>query len=120
MKYSIFALAALFAISVSAGAGDPVAGRKVYLSRCQSCHAVDKGGSNKLGPLLFGIIGKKAGTLPGYAYSRPLKSSKFVLDRRCLARMACDSQIKLAGTRMALPVFPTPSRSKTSSPICTP
>ena len=110
MKYSIFALAALFAISVSAGAGDPVAGRKVYLSRCQSCHAVDKGGSNKLGPLLFGIIGKKAGTLPGYAYSRPLKSSKFVWTDDALRGWLRQPNQTLPGTRMAFAGLSNPKQ----------
>jgi cytochrome c len=109
--YRMFWFAAALAASANiALAGDATAGRKVYLSRCQTCHSVDKGGSNKLGPLLFGIMGKKAGTLPGYAYSRPLKNSKFVWNDDALRNWLKRPNQTLPGTRMAFAGLSNPQQ----------
>jgi cytochrome c len=73
---------ALFAI-VAAGwaaappparAGDADAGKDVFKSECAECHAV-KEGRNKKGPSLFGIVGRKAGSVADYDYSDALKQS---------------------------------------------
>ena len=69
-----FAAAAAFA----QGVGDPAAGKRAY-SQCQSCHVVVDDDGNTLagrrartGPNLFGMIGKQAGTVEGFRYSREL------------------------------------------------
>ena len=41
---------------------------------CRECHAFDKG-DNRLGPSLYGVVGRKAGTAPNFAYSNSLKGS---------------------------------------------
>jgi cytochrome c len=111
MKFCVFGFAALLAVFVSAGAGgDAAAGKKVYVSRCLTCHSVEKGGSNKLGPLLFGIMGKKAGTLPGYAYSKPLKRSSFVWTDDALRQWLKRPNQTLPGTRMAFAGLSNPKQ----------
>ena len=55
-----------------ARAGDSAAGKDVFLSECSKCHSVDKG-RNKKGPSLFGVVGRPAGTAPGYHYSDAMK-----------------------------------------------
>lgn len=110
MKHTFLSLSFLLAFSVAAHAGDANAGRQVYLSRCQSCHTVDKGGSNRLGPALFGIMGKKAGTLPGYAYSRPLKTSNIVWTDDMLRRWMRQPNQTLPGTRMAFAGLSNPKQ----------
>jgi len=56
-----------------AAAGDAKAGQDVFKSECAECHAVAQG-RNKKGPSLFGIVGRKSGSLPDYNYSDALKN----------------------------------------------
>ncbi len=46
-------------------------GEKVF-KRCISCHSISKGGKNKIGPALWGVIGRQAGILTDYKYSKSL------------------------------------------------
>lgn len=55
-------------------AGDAGAGKGVF-SRCAACHNAVKGGPNLIGPNLFGVVGRKAGSAPGFSYSNGMKSS---------------------------------------------
>jgi cytochrome c len=52
-------------------AGDANAGADVFKSECSECHSV-QAGHNKKGPSLFGIVGRKAASLPDYHYSDAL------------------------------------------------
>lgn len=61
------------AASPAARAGDAEKGADVFKSECAECHTV-KQGRNKKGPSLFGIVGRKAGSLPDYEYSDALKA----------------------------------------------
>lgn len=110
MKHTLLVLAGFLTVTVAASAGDPVAGRKVYMSRCQTCHSVEKGGPNRLGPALFGVMGKKAGTLPGYAYSKPLKNSNLVWNDDVLRRWFKQPNQTLPGTRMAFAGISNPKQ----------
>ena len=44
-------------------------------NRCVICHSNAKGAANKLGPNLFGVVGRKAGTYRGFSYSSAMKRS---------------------------------------------
>lgn len=62
------------AASPLAHAGDANAGKDVFKSECAECHTVTEG-RNKKGPSLFGIVGRKAGSVTDYDYSDALKQS---------------------------------------------
>ena len=51
-----------------AGAGDPAAGEKVF-KKCAACHTLSPDGKAKLGPDLYGVIGRTTGTAEGFDYS---------------------------------------------------
>ena len=68
---------ALALIGLGAGtaqaAGDAAKGKAAFVRQCALCHTVEKGGDNRLGPNLFGIVGKKAGTSPATPIRPPLR-----------------------------------------------
>ena len=46
-------------------------GAKIF-KKCAACHSITEGGANKIGPALWGVLGKPAGTVPGYKYSKAM------------------------------------------------
>ena len=46
-------------------------GEKIF-KKCAACHSINKGGGNKIGPALWGIIGRKAGSISDYKYSKAM------------------------------------------------
>ena len=51
-----------------------VAAGQAKTAACQSCHNFDPTGTNKIGPGLFGVVGRKPGSHPGFAYSSPMEA----------------------------------------------
>lgn len=70
-----FGLGAAFAVAsvMSASAQDAAAGEKVF-KRCAACHAVGPGATNKAGPELNGLIGRKIAGVESFGYSDALKT----------------------------------------------
>jgi cytochrome c len=71
------ALIALVGVGVNASqaAGDAAKGKAAFVRQCAICHTIDKDGPNRFGPNLFGILGQKAGSVPGFMYSRAFKAA---------------------------------------------
>ena len=46
-------------------------GAKVF-KKCAACHSIAKGGANKIGPALWGVIGRQAGSIQDYKYSKAM------------------------------------------------
>jgi cytochrome c len=62
-------------VNVSQAAGDAAKGKAAFVRQCAICHTIDKDGPNRFGPNLFGILGRKAGSVPGFMYSRAFKAA---------------------------------------------
>jgi len=62
--------------------GDAAAGRLVF-RKCQACHSMEPD-KTILGPSLAGILGRKAGSYPGYSYSPAMKQADIVWDAKSL------------------------------------
>jgi cytochrome c len=77
-------------------AGDASAGEAVY-SRCLACHSLEL---NRTGPKHCGLLGRRAGTVPGYDYSPAMKRSKLVWDEKTLDRFLADPLKAVPGTTM--------------------
>jgi cytochrome c len=64
--------------AVTAGATDAAAGRGVFATQCATCHSDARSRPTVVGPPLFGVIGRPAGSVAGYPYSTAMKSAGFV------------------------------------------
>jgi cytochrome c len=53
-------------------------GERQFVRKCSICHALTPDGGRRAGPTLYGIFGRKAGSVPGYRYSEALESSGIV------------------------------------------
>lgn len=85
-----------------AQAGDAAAGQKVF-NKCRACHVADKE-TNRVGPHLVGIIGRKAGTVDGFKYSDGMKSAGengLVWTEETIAQYMKDPKDFVPGNRMA-------------------
>lgn len=69
------ALAALAFSGTAQAAGDPVKGKAVF-GQCAACHKADPSGKSMIGPNLWKIVGRPAGSMPGFAYSAAMKAWK--------------------------------------------
>lgn len=78
-------------------AADVARGKQTFAA-CMACHDTD---TARLGPPLAGVLGRKAGSLPGFAYSNPMKRAGFVWDTARLVEFVQDPQSVVNGTRMA-------------------
>ena len=72
MKYPL-TLAAIAAALATSAAAAPT-GQQVFEQRCTVCHSLQPA-PGKMGPPLAGVVGRKAGSAPGFAYSTALKAS---------------------------------------------
>ena len=101
------AVAAVLALSsVAARAyGDPAAGKQVF-KKCHACHNVGEGAHNAVGPVLNGIVGRKAGTYADYNYSDANKNSGLTWDVATLQKYLKNPQSVVPGTKMAFPGLP--------------
>ena len=89
-------LLAALAAGAAAAPADVAAGEAVY-ARCQACHAL---AYDRTGPRHCGLIGRRAGSVPGYAYSEAMKESKIVWSAATLDRFLANPTVAMPGTTM--------------------
>ena len=77
-------------------------GDRLFRSTCGICHTIQSG-QNRLGPSLAGIVGRKAGTVPGFNYSDANKNSNVVWDEAQLDQYLTDPKQFMPGTKMIYP-----------------
>ena len=76
--------------------GNAERGKALYQG-CSGCHSIDE---NDIGPKHRGVVGRPAGTVPGYAYSTALKASGIVWDELTLDRWLTNPSAMVPGTKM--------------------
>jgi cytochrome c len=79
--------------------GDVATGQLTFNNACRTCHSV-KEGDNRLGPSLYNVFGRKAGSLPAYPYSTAMKDAEFVWDKEKLDRFISDPDAVVPGNKM--------------------
>jgi len=86
----------------AARAQDAAAGEKTF-NVCRACHEIGADAKNAVGPVLTGVLGRKAGIYPGYAYSDANKTSGVTWDEATLAEYLKNPRAKVPGTKMLFP-----------------
>lgn len=74
-------------------------GRRLF-ARCAGCHDVGPGARNGFGPQLNAVVGRKAGSVAGYAYSPALRNSRLVWNEQNLVAFIRDSEKVVPGNKM--------------------
>ena len=87
--------------------GDPVRGKALYQAFA-GCHSLDE---NEVGPMHRGVVGRRAGTVKGYAYSPALKASGLTWTQDQLDRWLTNPQTLVPGARMFFSVSDAQKRA---------
>ena len=101
------ALTVAFALATGTAAsagGDPARGEQLY-ARCEACHALTY---DRVGPRHCGLLGRRAGSVPGFGYSPAMKQSKLVWNEKTLNRFLADPLKTVPGTTMTYAGVPDP------------
>jgi cytochrome c len=99
LRASALAALSLFGIA-AAQAQDAEAGKTVF-NQCRACHQVGETARNGVGPVLNGLAGRKAGTVPGYNFSEANKASGKVWDEASFLVYIADPKAAMPGNKMA-------------------
>src|SRR6202046_3341859 len=97
---AVFAL--MLALPGAARAQDAEAGEKIF-AKCKACHQIGPTAKNGVGPILNGVVGRKAGIIEGYNYSDANKGSGITWDEATLKEYLTDPKAKVPGTKMVFP-----------------
>jgi len=76
---------------------------ETYAKACQACHSFDKGGGAKVGPPLWGVVGRPVASVAGFAYSDALKAVGGDWSYEKLDHWITKPSAMAAGTKMAFP-----------------
>jgi cytochrome c len=101
---SALSFAAAIAVLASAGsahAGDPAAGKTQFQRQCATCHIDTAEGARRLGPTMFGIVGRKTGSVEGFRYSEANRNAGWVWTREKLDEYLKNPRASIPGTTMA-------------------
>jgi cytochrome c len=99
MKRAVIAGLLLAGSATNALAADPVAGEKIFKAQCGICHTV-VAGQNRIGPTLFGVVGRPAGSVPGFNYTADHKKLGVTWDAATLDKYLANPRAMVPDTSM--------------------
>jgi cytochrome c len=104
MRFSgqALAMALLLPLSVGSAAAADIEAGKVTFKKCALCHT-NEPGRNKVGPSLFGIVGRKSASLTSYNYSDAMKNFNHTWTAGTLDTYLTEPQAMVPGTKMIFP-----------------
>ena len=107
MRFSVPALLAVLATTLSGCGtrGDAVHGKQLYV-QCQVCHRLTE---NFVGPMHCGLIGRPAGSVPGFEYSEGMKASGVTWDPKSIDQFLTSPVAYVNGTKMGFAGFESPN-----------
>ncbi len=74
---------------------------ETVFKKCTACHVVAKGGKNKIGPVLYGVLGRKSAAITDYKYSKALIAHGKVWSYAEMNSYLLKPQAHIKGTKMA-------------------
>ncbi|MBZ0214938.1 MAG: c-type cytochrome, partial [Fimbriimonadaceae bacterium] len=78
-------------------------GERQFSRKCSVCHTLEPDGRNRAGPTLYGIFGRRAGSVKGYPYSPGLAASKIVWDAETIGQLFdLGPEVVTPGSKMPL------------------
>ncbi len=93
---------AAFGMALAAGAaeaaGDPAAGKAAF-KKCEICHSPEAG-KNKIGPSLFGVVGRHSASVSNFSYSDAMKAFNHTWDEATLDAYLTNPRQVVPGTKM--------------------
>ena len=95
-------------VAQAQGVGDAQRGAQVF-AQCKICHSLDAG-KNMVGPSLHGLIGRKAGSVPDYAYSPAMKNANITWTDDTLSKYLADPKAFIPGDKMVFAGVKDPSK----------
>ena len=99
MQRFVLSVALIAAMSTMASAQDLDNGKSVF-NKCRACHQVGEGAKNLVGPVLNGLIGRKAGSIEGFNYSEANKNSGITWDEATFREYIKSPKAKIPNTKM--------------------
>jgi len=90
-------------------ADNPAHGKELFTQKCTVCHNAGKDAGNKIGPNLFGVIGRPAGSVASFNYSSAMKGAGIVWTEDKLAAYLAGPQRMIPGIRMTFAGFSSSS-----------
>ena len=81
--------------------GGDLANGELKFNQCRACHTPEQGGPNMVGPNLWGVFGRKAGSVAGFNYSDGLKASGITWDAPTIDKWITDPHAMVSDTRMS-------------------
>lgn len=102
IRSCLIASAILIFATTPSGAQDAAAGTKDFVV-CRACHQIGPGAKIAVGPVLNGIVGRKAGTYPGFQYSESNRDSGIVWTPEELNKYLENPQAVVPHTKMIFP-----------------
>lgn len=99
----LFAILALAAAATAQAAAPDLKLGKASFARCAGCHSMNY---DIEGPRLCGLVGRRAGSVPGFDYSAAMKRSDIVWSATALDRLLADPAKAVPGTTMTTGAVP--------------
>jgi cytochrome c len=99
MSRTVIAGLLLAGSTTAAPAADPAAGEKIFKTQCGICHAV-VAGENRIGPTLFGVVGRPAGSVPGFNFTADHKKLGITWDAANLDKYLTNPRAMVPDTSM--------------------
>jgi cytochrome c len=98
----ILGLVAFLVLGANPALAADVEAGKIAFKKCALCHTGEPG-KNKIGPSLFGVVGRKSGSLDSFSYSEAMKSFDHTWDAETLDTYLADPRTVVPGTKMIFP-----------------